>query len=133
MKEFSTPIEAFLAYLRDCEQRYHMEEANEQEANEQEANALTNDIHHDLELVEHPDSEVLALAMELTEARRNRRKAKDVMSMTAPVLAFLDENRAFVKRLEQLLGEVRKAERRAEGRIYTPRSRPGKGAATDAE
>lgn len=128
MNEFSGPIDAFLPYLRGCEQRYHMEEANEQEAN-----ALTNDIHHDLELVEHPDNEVLALALDLTEARRNRRKAKDVIAMTAPVLAFLDENRAFVKRLEQLLGEVRKAERRAEGRIYTPRCRPGKHGATADE
>lgn len=95
MKEFSTPIETFLSYLRDCERRYHMEEANEQEAN-----AVTNDIQHDLELVDHSESEVLALALELTETRRNRRKAKDAIAMTAPVLAFLDENRAFVKRLE---------------------------------
>ena len=117
MNEFSGPIDAFLTYLRSCEQHYHMEEGNEQEAN-----ALTNDIHHDLELVDHSESEVLALGLELMEVRRSQRKAKDTMSMTAPVLEFLEENRAVVKRLERLLGDVRKAERR----IYTPRSRTGK-------
>ena len=34
----SNQIEAFLTFLRDCEQRYHMAEADEQEAN-----AITND------------------------------------------------------------------------------------------
>lgn len=120
MNEFSEPIDAFLTYLRACEQRYHMEEANEQEAN-----SLTNDIHHELELVEHSESEVLALGLELAEVRRKRRKAKDVMAETAPVLEFVEESRTFVKRLERLLGDVRKAERRVEGRIYTPRARPG--------
>lgn len=130
MNEFSGPIDAFLTYLRASEQRYRMEEANEQEAN-----GLTNDIHHELELVEHSEGEVLALGLELAEVRRKRRKAKDVMSATAPVLEFLDENRSFVKRLEQLLGDVRKAERRVEGRIYTPRFRLEKkeGGPGDAE
>ena len=43
----SNQIEAFLTFLRDCEQRYHMAEADEQEAN-----AITNDILHALELSE---------------------------------------------------------------------------------
>lgn len=130
MSEFSEPIDVFLTYLRDCERRYHMEESNEQEAN-----ALTNDIHHELELVEHSESEVLALGLELAEVRRKRRKAKDVMAELAPVLEFVEENRTFVKRLERLLGDVRKAERRVEGRIYTPRSRLERheGGAVDAE
>lgn len=114
----SNQIDAFLAFLRDCEQRYHMAEADELEAN-----AVTNDIHHSLELEEHGEPELLSLASELAETRRKRREAKDVMAQTLPVLAWMEDNRAVVKSLERLLGEVRKAERAAENRIYTPRTR----------
>lgn len=114
----SPQLDAFLTFLRDCEQRYRMAEADEQEAN-----AVTNDIHHSLELEEHTDAEVLALGLELSEVRRKRRTAKDVMAETAPVLAWAEENRTVIKSLERLLGEVRKAERSAENRIYTPRRR----------
>lgn len=114
----SNQIEAFLTFLRDCERRFRMSEAEELEAN-----AITNDIHHSLELEEHTDEEVLALGLELTEVRRKRRAAKDSMAETGPVLSWLEENRQTVKGLEKLLGEVRKAERTAENRIYTPRRR----------
>lgn len=114
----SRGIDAFLQFLRESEQRYHMAEADEQEAN-----AVTNDIHHSLELLEHDEVELLRLAEDLAQARRQRRRARDVMSETAPVLVWLDENRAVVKNLERLLGEVRKAEKNTENRIYTPRAR----------
>ena len=120
----SQQIDSFLTFLRNCEQRYHMAEADELEAN-----AITNDIHHSLEssgftnwqLEVQSDGEVLALGLELASIRRKRRAAKDILSETAPVLAWMEENRAVIKGLEQLLGEVRKAERAVENRIYTPR------------
>ena len=111
-------IDAFLTFLRDCEQRCHMAEADELEAN-----AVTNDIHHALELEDHDPAPLLALAEERADTRRKRREAKDAIAETSPVLAWLEDNRAVVKSLERLLGEVRKAERIAENRIYTPRTR----------
>lgn len=114
----SQPIDTFLAYLRDCEQRYHMAEADEQEAN-----AITNDIHHSLELEAHSDDEVLALGLELADTRRKRRAAKDTLAETGLVLTWVEENRTVIKGLERLLGDVRKAERLSENRIYTPRRR----------
>lgn len=114
----SQQIDSFLAFLRNCEQRYHMAEADELEAN-----AITNDILHSLELEAHLDDEVMALGLELAGIRRKRRAAKDILSETAPVLAWMEANRTVIKGLEQLLGEVRKAERAAENRIYTPRRR----------
>jgi len=117
----SEQIDAFLTFLRDCEQRFHMAEAEEQESN-----AVTNDIHHSLELEEHGDGEILQLAKDLTRARRQRRKAKDEMDALSPVLLWVEENRSVVKGLERLLGDVRKAERRAENRIYTPRTERGR-------
>lgn len=114
----SQQIDGFLAFLRDCEQRFHMAEADELEAN-----AITNDIHHALELEDHSDSEILSLALELAGTRRKRRAAKDIMAKTAPVLAWMEDSRPVIKSLEKLLGEVRKAERAAENRVYTPRRR----------
>lgn len=114
----SAQIDAFLKFLRECEQRYHMAEAEEQEAN-----AITNDIHHSLELEEHADAEVLAMGLTLAGVRKRRRIAKDIMSETAPVLTWAEDNRSVIKSLERLLGEVRRAERAAENRIYTPRHR----------
>ena len=118
MAETSKSIEIFLQFLRESEQGYHMAEAEEQEAN-----AVTNDIHHSLELLEHDEAALLELAGALKQARRRRRRAKDIMAETGPVLAWLEDNRPVVKGLERLLGEVRKAEKYAEGRIYTPRAR----------
>lgn len=114
----SSQIDNFLTFLRDCEQRYHMAEADEQEAN-----AVTNDIHHSLELENHTDEEILSMGIELAMTRRKRRAAKDILSETAPVLIWAEENRLVIKSLEKLLGEVRKAERVAANRIYTPRRR----------
>ena len=54
---------------------------------------------------------------------RQRREAKDRIDQTAPVAAWLEERRAVVKELERLLGEVRKQERRASDRIYTPKTK----------
>lgn len=114
----SEKIDVFLSFLRDCEQRYRMAEAEEQEAA-----SATQDILHSLELEEHSEEEYTELAEELREVRRQRRRAKDTMSETGPILIWLDQNRAVIKGIERLLGDVRKAERAAEGRIYTPRTK----------
>lgn len=116
--EVSRQIGGFLQFLRDCEQQYHMAEAEEQETNN-----LTQDILHSLELEDHDYHGFARLSKELREIRRSRRKAKDTMDTTAPVLDWVDKNLSFVKSLEQLLGTVRKAEKRTENRIYTPKAR----------
>lgn len=116
--EVSRQIDDFLQFLRDCEQRYHMAEAEEQETNN-----LTQDILHSLELEDHDYHGFARLSKELREIRQSRRRAKDTMDMTAPVLDWADKNRNFIKSLEQLLGTVRKAEKRTENRIYTPKAR----------
>lgn len=114
----SEQIDVFLSFLRDCEQQYHMADADEQEAN-----SGTQDILHSLELEEHDYRDFARLSKELREVRRKRRSAMDLKRITAPVLDWLDENKDTVKSLERLLGDVRKAERSTENRIYTPRTK----------
>lgn len=102
---------------RATEQLLHIAEQSEQEAN-----AATQDILHRLELVELDCNIACDLAFKLREVRQRRREAKDQMDQAAPVVAWLEDHRPVVKELERLLGEVRKQERRAKDRIYTPKT-----------
>lgn len=124
--ENSKRIEEFLAFLRDAEQEYRMAEADEQEAN-----AETQDLLHSLELEEHTYNEYAKLSKEMKEIRKKRRAAKNKMAECLPVLEWVEQNRAVMKSIERLLGDVRKAEKFTSGpRIYTPRTK--KGAKCDA-
>lgn len=118
MGGISGPLETFLDYLRECVQVYHY--AGDDES---DADALTQDILHSLELEQHDEDEYLALAHELAQTRWSRRVAKDRQITTAPVVSWLEQNQAVVKGLERLLGEIRKAEKSTENRVYIPRVR----------
>lgn len=116
MYNCSGPLEEFLNFLRESERSYHIAEAEEQEA---WAGVL--DVYHDIELTEHTEAELLTLCLRQKDFLQRRRKAKDLLQSTAPLLAYIETHRKEIKDLEQLLGEIRKAERRTENRIYTPR------------
>ena len=114
----SKAIEAFLSFLRDAEQRFHMADADEQEAN-----AETQDVLHSIEIEDHTYNEYAQLSKQLKGIRKKRREAKTTISECQPVIDWLDENRAVVKSLERLLGDVRKVEKYNEGpKLYTPRT-----------
>ena len=112
----SSQIDAFLTFLRDCEQRCRIAEAEERDANNE-----TQDILHSLELEPHDYHEYARLSKELRDVRQRRRRAKDTLSVISPVLDFVDGNRPFIKGMERLLGDVRKAEKKLENRVYVPR------------
>lgn len=114
----SQGIEAFLNYLRDTEQQLKMAEQTEQEAND-----ATQDILHWFELYDFRGIEAVKMAHKLREIRHQRREAKDTARLTEPVVDWMQRHRAEIKELERLLGEVRKRERRTEGRIYTPKTK----------
>ena len=113
----SKGIELFLDYIRETEQQYRMALAGEQEAND-----ATQDLLHALELEEHDAEGYARLAQRLREVRQARRLAKDSISQALPVVEWAEENRQTIKGLERLLGAVRKEEKHAEGRIYTPKT-----------
>ena len=92
------------------------------EASRAEADAATQDLLHALELGEHHATERSRLALKLREVRRTRRAAKDTAEQTGPVAAWAEQNRATVKALERLLGELRKLERKTETPTYIPRT-----------
>lgn len=118
MDKVSKPIEDFLEYLREAEQQYHMAEAEEIESN-----AETQDILHSIELEDHDYHGYAKRAKELKDIRKRRREAKDTMYKIASIVEWADTNGPVIKSLEQLLGNVRKAERNCENRIYTARTK----------
>ena len=58
------------------------------------------------------------MAEALKRVRKERREAKDTKAMAEPVLHWVQQNEKVLKGLEQLLGEVRKAEKGTENRHY---------------
>ncbi len=116
MAKYSKSIEVFLDFLRDSVTQLNIANAVDAEMNDR-----TQDILHQLELQDHTYHEYAALSKELKQVRQERRCAKDDINALSPIVEWIEANRTFVKGLEQLLGNVRKAERSTENRIYTPR------------
>ena len=114
----SKGLEDFLCFLRDTVERHNMAEADRLEAE-----AATQDLLHALELGEDKAPGRARLGLKIREVRRKRRMAKDTAEQTKPVVDWAEQNRTVIKGLERLLGEVRKQERRSEGRTYAPRTR----------
>ncbi len=114
----STELENFLSSLRQAERDCRMAQTEEQAQND-----ATQDILHALELQKQSYHQLAGLARELAQVRQKRRVAKDTVSRTEPVVAWLEANRPVVKSLERLLGDLRKAEKRLENRVYIPRIR----------
>lgn len=113
----SKEIENFLKFLREAEEKFNMAQEEEIELNNQ-----TQDILHFLELEKHPYHEYAKLAKKLKTVREERRKVKDYIQETGPIMTWLENNRQTIKNLEQLLGTVRKAEKSTVNRIYIPKS-----------
>ena len=82
----------------------------------------TQDILHNIELNENSQYDYICEGFTLRDIRRKRREAKDIQTVTNPITQWISQNKKTVKELEQLLGTVRKAEKRTSGRTYTNRT-----------
>lgn len=114
----SRGLESFLAYLRDMEEGFRMAQADRAEAE-----AASQDIFHAIELWETDAESCARLGWKLREVRRRRRIAKDTLEQAGLLVTWIQKNHAVIKELEQILGDMRKAERHAEKRVYIPCTR----------
>ena len=85
-------------------------------------NSETQDILHRLELHDDSYHDMARLSKTLKEARQDRRAAKDAISELDPICGWARENARVLKSLEQLLGNVRKAEKATQNRYYSDRT-----------
>lgn len=113
----SKDLERFLDSLKSAESQL-----DQAMAGQQEAEAETQDILHSLELEKHSYHEMAALSRKLAEVRQTRRQKKDIVAQLTPVVEWTKENDGTVRSLQRLLGDVRKAEKSTQNRIYTPRT-----------
>lgn len=116
----SERIGDLLGLLRAAQSDYDIARERVSDADKQ-----IQDILHWLENNEAPpvdgDGEMLILAA-IGIARRDRRNAKDAVTVMRPVVEWAAGHKSAVNSLEKLLGEVRKAERDTENRHYTDRT-----------
>lgn len=110
---YSDKIENFLNFLRDCEERNRMAALEEIEMD-----SRTQDILHNIELNENSQYDYICQGFTLSETRKRRRKAKNTKEITRPICDWVHENQKVINTLEQLLGTVRKAEKRTQNRTY---------------
>lgn len=116
-KPVSDVLCEFLSCLRMAEDSLRMAEDEMDRTNSE-----TQDILHRLELYDDRYHTVAALGRKMREVRRRRRVAKETVELLTPLLEWADENKKFLTGLQKVLGDLRKIERRQEGRTYMPRT-----------
>lgn len=82
----------------------------------------TQDIMHELELVDHTYHERAKLAQELAEVRQQRRAAKDMCEILSPLATWYEKQQTAVSALTRVLGEMRKIDERRNNRLYYKRA-----------
>ncbi len=114
----SEQLKELIDFIASCNREYRF--CKEQIETEDK---LTQDLLHHLELNKTSSKERNQIAKELTRARQNRRYYKDRAEEIEPLVTFFEtiQNIKVMNQLPQVLGAVRKAEKRHENRTYTPR------------
>lgn len=112
----SETISSFLEFLKECDRQY---DAQYEFVGIKDKESQ--DLLHKLELQPLTYHQTARLASELRQVREDRREAKDQVAVLTPVMEYYRSNTTAIKTLERMLGEVRKAEKSLENRIYIPR------------
>lgn len=114
----SDQISTFLKFLEGIEKDYNWALEEESKADGESQDRL-----HQLELLSLSYHDQAKIARQLKECRIRRRMMKDTIQVYTPIVEFIesDKGKMLIGQLQQILGKVRKEERRLEERTYTPR------------
>lgn len=104
-------------FMRQAQQEYNMALSEEKYVND-----ATQDLLHTLELCDNSYHDKARISEALRQVRKERRTAKDKCLQLQPVADWIIKNNKTINGLEQLLGEVRKAEKNTENRYYNPKT-----------
>lgn len=116
-KKVSEQIKGFLGFVDECRELNSMAYSGVGEEDRRHQ-----DLIHAIEFEDDPD-EIARIGMRLHQNRVERRVYKDLFEVTDPVVQFIKEpqNKKALDQMRQLLGRVRKTEKRHENRVYIPR------------
>lgn len=119
LQTHSEVIESFLNYIRSQIEEYNL---NLQGLDEEQK--ITQDILHKLELEKLEYKEQCKLMTILKKNRRNRRKYKDTIEELQPLIDFFNssEGNKLLKKMNDVLGSIRRVENYHNRRIYIPKS-----------
>lgn len=113
---YSQELENFLNFLRDCEALNHIAYDNLAKCEKEQQNLL-----HELELDGLNYKERAKVATKISKMRHERRGSKDSIELTRDILNFYNENKPVIKKLERILGDIRKYESFMKTRTYKKR------------
>ncbi len=96
---------------------------------------ITQDYLHKLELENLNYRERSKIATQLVSNRQARRNYKDAVEELEPIVDFFDDpqNKVLIKKMSELLGQIRKVESYHQRRFYVPKVIPGETIKTDNE
>lgn len=114
--KYSKGIEAFLDFLVRAQKDH---ESSQCFLKEQED--LQQDILHKFEFVVMTYHQNAKLGRMATENRQERRQYKKTAEVTRPIAEFAQKNKNFINQMRNLLGEVRKIEKKQGSRAYAPK------------
>lgn len=119
LQTHSEVIESFLNYIKNQKEEYNL---NLQGLDEEQK--ITQDILHKLELEKLEYKEQCKLMTILKKNRRNRRRYKDAIEELQPLIDFFNssEGNKLLKKMNDVLGSIRKVENYHNRRIYIPKS-----------
>lgn len=114
---YSVELERFLRAIKQCEldYDYHYRTVGEKDKE-------TQDLLHEIELGATYERRVKAVP-KLTKVRKERRISKDIVENTEPIVKFMDANKKLFNMMQNLLGDVRRIEKKHSGRTYIPKIR----------
>ena len=83
----------------------------------------TQDILHALEFLDNTEEDMVKLSQDLTEIRKNRRKAKSFIELSSYLVDFVEYNKTAVKNLVDVSTNTQACFGKLERRTYTPREK----------
>lgn len=116
-KKISEQIKSFLDFIDECQKLNSMAYSGVGEEDKRHQ-----DLIHAIEF-EHNPEKIAQIGIRIHQNRVERRVYKDLFEITDPVVQFVrdPQNKKALDQMRQLLGKVRKVEKRHENRVYIPR------------
>lgn len=113
-----TELKSFLDFLRNVESRYQADCERENDLNQE-----TQDLLHLMELSENMNAcKGYKAYKTLSNVRRERRQCKNEIELLEAVYKFIEDNRLFIRQLEQVLGKTRNTKQTIDNRSYMMRT-----------
>ena len=115
--KLSERLSALLSEIREIQNLYAFSQGRIDDLE-----LLQSDLLHKIEFNAKTAQERNKIATQLKKMRTERRKNKEAVELYKELIVFISDNQSQVKRLERILGNIRKIEEMQSNRQYKPRT-----------